>query len=89
MITDHPLPNPDAWKDAVLSIWRRATHREQRYAAIELAYAQPYRRWLRPDALAMVEEMIVTGAWEGAEQSTSGPSVDGKMPGQRATGQEQ
>ena len=60
---DHPIDDPDAWKKTVLGIWRSATHREQRYGAIELAYARPYRRWLRPGCLAMVEEMIVTGAW--------------------------
>ena len=60
---DRSLPDAAAWEEAVLRIWRDATHREQRYAAIELAYAPPYRHWLRPDCLGMVEEMIVTGAW--------------------------
>ena len=63
VIKDHPLPDPDSWEEAVLGMWRSATHREQRYGAIELAYAQPYRRWLRPRCLGMCEEMIVTGAW--------------------------
>ena len=63
VIKDHPLPDPPAWEKAVLNIWRSATHREQRYAAIEFAYAPAYRRWLRPGCLGMVEEMIVTGAW--------------------------
>ncbi|MCE2528346.1 MAG: DNA alkylation repair protein [Acidimicrobiia bacterium] len=63
VIRDHPLTDPDAWEGTVLGIWRAATHREQRYGAIELAYARPYRGWLRPDRLAMVEEMVVTGAW--------------------------
>ena len=60
---DHPLADPDAWEATVLGIWRAATHREQRYGAIELAYARAYRGWLRPDRLSMVEEMVVTGAW--------------------------
>lgn len=60
---DHPLPDAGAWEEAVLGIRRSATHREQRYAAIELAYTVPYRQWLRPGCLPMVEEMIVTGAW--------------------------
>ena len=63
VVRDHPLTDPDAWEETVLETWRAATHREQRYGAIELAYALPYRGWLRPDRLAMVEEMIVTGAW--------------------------
>ena len=63
VVRDHPLTDPDSWEATVLGIWRAATHREQRYGAIELAYARPYRRWLGPDRLAMVEEMVVTGAW--------------------------
>ena len=63
VIKDHPIADPGAWQEEVLGIWRSATHREQRYGAIELAYARPYRKWLRPACLAMVEEMIVTGAW--------------------------
>ncbi len=62
-IKHHPLPDARTWEAAVLSIWRSATHREQRYGAIELAYAPRYRQWLHPDRLEMVEEMIVTGAW--------------------------
>ena len=63
VIRDHPLADPGAWEETVLGIWREATHREQRYGAVELAYARPYRQWLRPDRLAMLEEMVVTGAW--------------------------
>ena len=63
VIKDHPIADPGAWQEEVLGIWRSATHREQRYGAIELAYTRPYRKWLRPACLAMVEEMIVTGAW--------------------------
>ena len=63
VVRDHPLAHPDVWEATVLGIWRAATHREQRYGAIELAYARPYRGWLRPDRLAMVEEMVVSGAW--------------------------
>ena len=62
-IRDHPILDAGSWQQAVLGIWRSATHREQRYGAIELAYAQAYRSWLRPGCLAMLEEMIVTGAW--------------------------
>ena len=62
-IRAHPLPDAHAWEETVLEVWRSATHREQRYGAIELAYAPAYRRWLRPARLPMVEEMIVTGAW--------------------------
>ncbi len=57
------LPNADAWRRAVLSIWRRASHREERYAAIELTEIKRFAPFQTMDALPMYEEMIVTGAW--------------------------
>jgi len=56
-------PNSAAWQADVLALWRGATHREERYAAIELAAVKSARRFQRIDALPMYEEMIVTGAW--------------------------
>lgn len=61
--TRHPFEDRADWEAAVLDIWRRATHREQRYAATDLAFHRPYRPWLDGAALPMIEEMIVTGAW--------------------------
>lgn len=60
---DHPFADRVEWERTVLEIWRRATHREQMYAATDIAMLTPYRQWLDGDALAMIEEMIVTGAW--------------------------
>ncbi len=62
-VREHPFPDARAWEETVLDMWRSATHREQRYAAVEVAYAAPYRQWLHPERLGLVEEMIVTGAW--------------------------
>ena len=63
VIKAHPIPDPASWEELILETWRSATHREQRYGAIEIAYAPRYRTWLRPACLPMLEEMIVTGAW--------------------------
>ena len=52
-----------AWRDTVLALWRDATHREERYAAIELSGHRFYREFQTMDALPAYEEMIVTGAW--------------------------
>lgn len=60
---DHPFTGRDEWTDEVLTLWRSATHREERYAAAHLAFVGPCRRWLDGDALPMIDEMIVTGAW--------------------------
>lgn len=51
------------WQADVLTIWRGAQFREERYAALELSGIGAARAFQRMDALAMYEEMIVTGAW--------------------------
>lgn len=51
------------WNRAVLSIWRDAKYREERYCAIVLARLPAHRVHRTPDALPTLEEMIVTGAW--------------------------
>jgi 3-methyladenine DNA glycosylase AlkD len=56
-------PDSTAWRADVLALWRGATHREERYAAIELSGVRAARPFQRMDALTMYEEMIVTGAW--------------------------
>ena len=51
------------WQAQVLSLWRDARFREERYAALYLAgdkRAQPFQT---PSAMKMYEELIVTGAW--------------------------
>ena len=59
----HPIATAEAWRRAVLSLWRTADYREERYAAIELTGARRYRRFQTLETLPMYEEMIVTGAW--------------------------
>ena len=58
-----PLPDADTWQQAVLALWRLAERREERYAAVELLNHSRHRRWLAPERMEMVEEMVVTGAW--------------------------
>lgn len=59
----HPVEDSATWQTDVLAIWRGATFREERYAAIELTGDRRARPFQRMDALGMYEEMIVTGAW--------------------------
>jgi len=56
-------PDSESWQRAVLTIWRRAEFREERYAAIELTGVKAARPFQSRAALPMYEEMIVTGAW--------------------------
>lgn len=58
------LPDADAYRRAVLELWRGATHREERYVAIALTrHRLGGKRFRAPDLLSLYEEMIVTGAW--------------------------
>ncbi|HEX7848099.1 MAG TPA: DNA alkylation repair protein [Sphingomonas sp.] len=56
-------PDGAAWQADVLALWRGATHREERYAAIGLTAVKAARDFQHIEALPMYEEMIVTGAW--------------------------
>ena len=51
------------WQADVLGLWRDAQYREERYAALALSGIRATRDFQRIGALAMYEEMIVTGAW--------------------------
>jgi 3-methyladenine DNA glycosylase AlkD len=59
----HPLSDVDAWRATVLSLWRDAEYREERYLAMDLTGQARYAAWQTPDLLEMYEELIVTGAW--------------------------
>ncbi len=62
-IDRHPLRSFEAWRDTILALWREATHREERYVALEVAAHRRYREYRTREALALYEELIVTGAW--------------------------
>jgi 3-methyladenine DNA glycosylase AlkD len=62
-IAAHPLDDFDAWRDTVLTLWRDATYREERYLAIRLARDRRYREHRTIAALPMYDELITTGAW--------------------------
>jgi len=59
----HPLATPADWQQVVLDLWRNASFREERYAAVLLTQARAYRAFLTLSSVPMLEEMIVTGAW--------------------------
>ncbi|HEV3234736.1 MAG TPA: DNA alkylation repair protein [Candidatus Dormibacteraeota bacterium] len=63
VFAEHPLPDFGAWRDTALELWRRARHREERYAALELLGYRAYREHQVLAALPMYEEMVVTGGW--------------------------
>lgn len=63
LVRAHPFANADAWQAAILSLWRNASHREERYAAVELLCIPQHLAWITPPRLPLIEELVVTGAW--------------------------
>jgi 3-methyladenine DNA glycosylase AlkD len=54
------LESRDEWFEAVQTLWREATYREERYVALSLSGD---RRFQSVELLPWFDEMIVTGAW--------------------------
>jgi len=59
----HPLNSFEHWRDTVLSLWRAAKYREEKYCAIQLCEAKHYDSYQTLETIPLYEEMIVTGAW--------------------------
>jgi 3-methyladenine DNA glycosylase AlkD len=57
-----PMPE-EQWRAVALELWRQASYREERYAAVAFTDLKMYRPYRTMDAMPMFEEMIVTGAW--------------------------
>ncbi|SEF59892.1 3-methyladenine DNA glycosylase AlkD [Nonomuraea solani] len=63
VFAEHRLESAPEWRRAVLSLWREAEYREERYAAVELSGYHLYREFQTLYTVPMYEEMIVSGAW--------------------------
>ena len=64
VFAERPIEDAETWLASVLEVWRSASHREARHAAIELLLWPKYKRaWLDPQCFDALEEMITTGAW--------------------------
>jgi len=59
----HPVRVAQGWRRDVLSLWRNARFREERYAAIELTGDPRASSFQTLETLPLYEEMIVGGAW--------------------------
>jgi 3-methyladenine DNA glycosylase AlkD len=51
------------WQDTVLTLWHDARFREERYLALELVGDRAYAPFRTLDALPLIEQLIVSGAW--------------------------
>ena len=59
----HPFTDRAAYESTVRTLWREATYREERYAALALTETTGARSWQDPAALPLYDELVVTGAW--------------------------
>jgi 3-methyladenine DNA glycosylase AlkD len=59
----HPIESAGAFDDTVERLFVGATHREERYAAIELAKHRLYRAYQTPARIPLYRRLIVTGGW--------------------------
>jgi 3-methyladenine DNA glycosylase AlkD len=75
----HPLASFEQWRGTILTLWREAAHREERYAAIALAGDHRYGEYQTLDALPLYEELIVTGAWWDLVDGLASHQVGGHL----------
>lgn len=71
LIAAQPLPRQE-WELAVRVLFDRATHREERYAALEVAGHRSYRAFRDGAALGLFEHLVVSGAWWDLVDATAG-----------------
>ena len=70
-----PFADADALCAAVLTLWRGATHREQRYAALDLLRLPRAKKHVGLQCLPMLEELIETGPWWDHNDEISGEAL--------------
>ena len=63
LLVEHRFVDRGSWEDAVRELWDDVSHREEWYAAIALLRDRPYREWLDPELLPLLEHLVRTGAW--------------------------
>jgi len=71
------------WEATIRALWDNATHREERYAAIELAAHRHYRAWQDPDTVPLYRHLIVTGAWWDLVDGVAAEQVGGILADHR------
>ena len=75
IVRRYPFDTPVTWQATIRSVWRKAKKREERYAAVELLLHPNYLKWLTPERIDLVEELVVTGAWWDFVDAIAGTGV--------------
>jgi 3-methyladenine DNA glycosylase AlkD len=79
VFASHPLASFGQWYGTILTLWREAKHREERYAAVALCGDRRYRAYQTLVALPLYEEMIITGAWWDYVDGLAGHQIGGLL----------
>lgn len=69
---EKPCTDEATLAQAVLDLWRHATHREHRYAALDLLQRPAHRKLISLATLPLVEELLRTGPWWDFNDEISG-----------------
>ena len=75
VVAAHPLTDAAALIDTVLQLWRSASHREERYAALDLLRPARHKQWADMRWLPMLHELLVSGAWWDHNDEISGQAL--------------
>lgn len=68
----HPVADNSALCTTVLQLWQGATHREERYAALDLLRLPRHLKWADLSWLPLLQTMIETGPWWDHNDEISG-----------------
>jgi 3-methyladenine DNA glycosylase AlkD len=71
-VVAHPLADSETLKATAMALWRSATHRELRYAALDLLRITRHKRWLDFSWLPLLQEMLVSSPWWDHNDEISG-----------------
>lgn len=69
----YPIDDRGTWEATVRALYDEAAYREERYAALALLARE--KRWRDPDAVPLIEHLVVVGAWWDLVDETAGRTV--------------
>ncbi len=72
VVKGHECRSAAELADTVLALWRGATHREQRYAALDLLRLPRHRKLVDARFIAVASELLQSGPWWDFNDEISG-----------------
>jgi 3-methyladenine DNA glycosylase AlkD len=75
VLTAHPPTDRASWEATVRVLYDEASHREERYAALDLLAIRAGRPWHDPDLIPLLEHLVRAGAWWDLVDEVAGHHV--------------